>query len=141
MSMNMASLLGKELAAININSPIDVIRLSQDGLSKEILIQLGRILSLGQKDLADLVSVSLRTLQRYRKDTKLNPVVSENMIQIIEVIKLGYEVFENKDAFLEWLNNPNKALAQMKPINLLKFRAGSELVRNLIGQIQHGIVS
>lgn len=141
MSQEIQNLLGDEISAIHINNPMDVIRISKEGLTKDALIRVGKLLSLGQKDLADLVSISSRSLQRYRNDKKLNPIISENLLQIIEVIKLGYEVFEDHDNFLEWLNNPNKSLSQMKPVNLLKFRAGSALVRNLLGQIQHGIVS
>ncbi|MFV9645516.1 MAG: antitoxin Xre/MbcA/ParS toxin-binding domain-containing protein [Desulfobacterales bacterium] len=42
---------------------------------------------------------------------------------------------------MKWLNTANKALGQRKPIELLKFRTGNDLVRNLLGQIQYGIVA
>ncbi len=141
MSDDISNILGKELNSIHIENPLDVIKISQEGFTKNALIRIGQVLSLKQRDLAEMLSISLRTLQRYENRKRLNPVVSENIIQITEVIKLGFEVFEDRDVFIKWLNSSNKALGQKKPIDLLKFRVGSELVRNLIGQIQYGIVA
>ena len=141
MPTNISALLGAELEKVHVNNPLDVIRISQNGITKSALIRLGNILSLRQKDLADMMAISLRTFQRYEDNKKLNPIVSENIIQITEVIHLGLEVFEDREIFVKWLNTHNKALGLKKPIELLKFRTGSGLVRNLIGQIQYGIVT
>ena len=141
MSINVSTLLGDELKNIHIKDPLDVIRISQKGLTKSALIQIGKVLALGQKDLAEMSAISLRTFQRYKNDKKLNPIISENIIQLTEIIRLGFDVFEDRDTFVKWLNSPNKALGQRKPIELLKFRIGSDLVRNLLGQIQYGIVA
>ncbi len=133
--------LGKELENLQIDNPIDIIQKSQYGLSKSSLLNIGKALSLGQKDLAELLTISLRTFQRYDINKKLNPIISEHIIQLAEIIKLGLEVFEEREIFIKWLNNENKALGQRKPMDLLKFKTGIDLVRNLIGQIQYGIVA
>ena len=141
MSVEIPELMGIELSGIHINNPLDIIKLSEQGVTKRALIHIGKLLSLRQKDLAEMVSVSLRTLQRYDDSRKLTPLVSENIILITEVIRLGLEVFEDIDIFTKWLNNPNKALNQKKPLYLLKFRSGSKLVQDLLGQIKYGIVA
>lgn len=138
---DISELLGSELAHVHADNPLEVIRLSQDGLTKDSLVRMGDALGLKKKDLAEMVFVSLRTFQRYRAVHKLSPLVSENLIQIAQVIRLGLEVFEERELLIEWLKGANKALGGKKPIELLKFRAGSDLVRNLIGQIGHGIVA
>lgn len=66
MSVDIFALLGPDLAAIRFNNPMDVTRISQDGLTKDMLIRLDRLLSLGQKDLTEMAAISLRTLQRYK---------------------------------------------------------------------------
>ncbi|MEA2109934.1 MAG: antitoxin Xre/MbcA/ParS toxin-binding domain-containing protein [Pseudomonadota bacterium] len=141
MSTQIATLLGDELASLRIENPLDIINASQKGLTKAALIHVGRFLSLNQRRLADIGAISLRTFQRYDDNKKLNPVVSENIIQLAEIIKLGMEVFNDRDTFLKWLTEPNKVLRKKTPIELLKFRTGCDLVRNLMGQIQHGIVA
>jgi len=141
MSTQIATLLGEELAGLHIENPLDIINTSQKGLTKRSLTCIGRILSLNQKRLADIGAISLRTFQRYDDNKKLSPVASETIIQLAEIIKLGLEVFNDRDTFLKWLKAPNKALDKKTPIELLKFRTGCDLVRNLMGQIQHGIIS
>lgn len=141
MSVEITELMGIELSGIHVNNPLDIIKLSEKGITKRTLIHIGKLLSLRQKDLAEMVSVSLRTLQRYDDSRKLTPLVSENIILITEVIRLGLEVFEDKDIFTKWLNSPNKALNQKKPLYLLKFRSGSTLVQDILGQIKYGIVA
>lgn len=141
MSVEISELMGIELSGIHVNNPLDIIKLSEQGVTKRTLIHIGKLLSLRQKDLAEMVSVSLRTLQRYDDSRKLTPLVSENIILITEVIRLGLEVFEDIDIFTKWLNNPNKALNQKKPLYLLKFRSGSNLVQDILGQIKYGIVA
>ena len=141
MSTQIATLLGDELASLCIENPLDIINTSQKGLTKGALIHLGRFLSLNQKRLADIGAISLRTFQRYDDNKKLSPMASENIIQLAEIIKLGIEVFNDRDTFVKWLKTPNKALEKNSPIELLKFRTGCDLVRNLMGQIQHGIVA
>lgn len=141
MPATVSTLLGNELESIHIKNPLDIIKISQNGLTKGALTRIGKVLALTQKELAELTSTSLRTFQRYENDKKLNPIVSESMIQLTEIIRLGFDVFEDRDTFIKWLNTVNKALGQRRPIELLKFRTGSDLVRNLLGQIQYGIVA
>lgn len=141
MSTQLSGLLGNELENLHIKNPLDIIQQSQNGLTKDALNRIGKVLSLGQKDLADMVAISLRTFQRYDSNKKLNPIVSENIIQLTEIIRLGFDVFDERESLVKWLNAPNKALGQRKPVELLKFRTGSDLVRNLLGQIQYGIVA
>jgi putative toxin-antitoxin system antitoxin component (TIGR02293 family) len=123
MSTQIATLLGDELASLCIENPLDIINTSQKGLT------------------ADIGAISLRTFQRYDDNKKLSPMASENIIQLAEIIKLGIEVFNDRDTFVKWLKTPNKALGKKTPIELLRFRTGCDLVRNLMGQIQHGIVA
>jgi len=141
MPKTVSTLLGNELESIHIKNPLDIIKISQNGLTKGALSRIGKVLALTQKDLAELTATSLRTFQRYENDKKLNPIVSESMIQLTEIIRLGFDVFEDRDTFIKWLNTANKALGQRKPIELLKFKTGNDLVRNLLGQIQYGIVA
>lgn len=140
MSIDILNLLGSELGNIRIRNPLDVISISQKGITKSALVRLCKILSLDQNEMAELASLSTRTFQRYDDNKKLSPIISENIIQISQVIRLGLNVFGDRDALIKWLNSPNKALGQKKPMELLKFRTGSELVRNLLGQIQYGFI-
>ena len=91
--------------------------------------------------LAALLPVSERTIQRYTPKMHFNSVVSEYILHIAEVVARGIEVFEDKDRFLSWLNQPSTALGGQSPKGLLTSRFGTDMVLDELTRIEHGIVS
>jgi putative toxin-antitoxin system antitoxin component (TIGR02293 family) len=57
-----------------------------------------------------------------------------------EVTNIGKEVFGGTDKFRLWLDTPNFALGNMKPIELLKDSYGKEMVVAELTRINHGIL-
>jgi hypothetical protein len=58
-----------------------------------------------------------------------------------EVTQYGLEVFGQLEKFNLWLNTPNFALANYKPIELLSDSYGKELVITELSHINQGIFS
>ena len=98
---------GEKVLHQQIRSRLDLIELSRKGLPKEALVHLAHFLSCTIHDVADLLPVTERTLQRYTPQQPLNRVVSEHILQLAEVAAKGLEVFADKVAFLAWLHHPN----------------------------------
>ena len=67
--------------------------------------------------------------------------LSEQILQITEVIAKGSSVFENRDQFLAWMNHPNKALNDKTPMSLLNSKLGSDMVLDELGRIEPGVFS
>lgn len=65
---------------------------------------------------------------------------SEKIIEILEVTKVGLDVFDNMDKLRLWFNTPNYALGNLRPIELLKDSYGKELVIGELIRINHGIL-
>jgi putative toxin-antitoxin system antitoxin component (TIGR02293 family) len=91
--------------------------------------------------MATLLSMTERTIQRYRPDESFNRIVSEQILQIVEVAVRGAEVFEDKNKFLIWITIPNKALANKTPMSLLSSRFGIDIILDELGRIEHGAFS
>jgi len=91
--------------------------------------------------MAELLPVTERTLQRYAPNEHFNRVVSEQILQIAQVAAKGAEVFEDKDRLLSWMNHPNTALGNRSPMSLLSSRFGTEMVLDELGRIDHGVFS
>jgi putative toxin-antitoxin system antitoxin component (TIGR02293 family) len=53
----------------------------------------------------------------------------------------GYEVFEDKEHFNQWMFQPSMALAGKKPYDLIDNQFGREEVKNIIGRIAYGVYS
>ena len=87
---------------------MDLIELSNKGVTKDALIHLSNYLSFSMRQMAELLPVTERTIQRYTPKKHFNRVVSEQILQIAEVVAKGSKVFGNKEKLLLWMNHPNK---------------------------------
>lgn len=95
-----------------------------------------------EKDWADLLDISAKSLQRYKQSAqKFKPGQSERIMEIAEVTNMGLEVFEDMEKFKLWLDTPNFALGNLKPIELLKDSYGKEMVISELTRINYGILS
>lgn len=93
-----------------------------------------------ENEWADLLDLSTRSLHRYKQSDKaFGPLQSEKIIEMAEVTQAGLEVFEDMDKFKLWLETPNYALGNDKPVELLKDSYGKELVLSELTRIHYGI--
>lgn len=119
----------------------ELVKLSRRGVSKRSLLKLAELLSLPVNELAELLPVTKRTIQRYDNSEKFKSDVSEHVILIAEVILKGLEVFENGNSLKKWLKAPNKGLADISPIKLLDTGFGAQMVMDELGRVEHGVYS
>lgn len=132
---------GKRVIRREVRTDIDLIALGDQGLSKTALDNLAKFLALSLAQMAALLSLSERTLQRYDAKTRFNRLVSEHILHIAEVAVKGVDVFEDKSLFLKWLHHPNIALGNTPPIDLLKSRFGANMILQELGRMEHGVLS
>ena len=132
---------GEKTLHRRVHHRLDLIELSDHGVTKDALLNLTRYLSFSISQIAELLPISERTIQRYARRRHFSRVVSEQILQIAEVVAKGIEVFKDKDNFLSWMNQPNTALGNRKPLTLLSSRFGTEMVLDELGRIEHGVFS
>lgn len=132
---------GEDVLRKKIQSRMDLIELSNKGITKDALAHLANYLSFTMRQMAELLPVTERTIRRYTPKTTFNRVVSEQILEIAEVAAKGVEVFEDKRKFLSWMDHPNKALANKTPMSLLSSRFGTEMVLDELGRIEYGVLS
>ena len=124
-----------------INSRMDFVELSNRGISKGALLRLASYLNLSINQMAELLTIAARTIQRYTLEKNFNRVVSEQILQMAETAARGTNVFGKKEKFLSWMNQPNKALAGKTPMSLFGSRFGTEMILDELGRIEHGVFS
>lgn len=118
---------------------LDIIEWARNGVSMNFLTRLGEKLSFSLNDLSMILHVSLRTLQRYSPTKVLDTGASAMAIQLASLRKHGLEVFEDEEAFNQWLRIPISSLDGKKPIEFLDTTYGFELINQLLGRIEHGV--
>lgn len=132
---------GEKVLHQEISSYFDFIDLGDRGVPKSALQNLARYLHLSMGQMARLLPVSERTLQRHKTSKPFNRLVSEQILHIAEVAAKGTEVFEDRENFLAWLKQPSMALGQKTPLELLKSRFGTDIVLDELGRMEHGVFS
>jgi putative toxin-antitoxin system antitoxin component (TIGR02293 family) len=131
---------GKKTLSAEVRDRMDLVDLSRKGISKAALLKLADYLDLSIGEIAALLPVGERTIQRYTRRQRFKSNVSEHILQIAEVAARGEEVFGERDRFLAWLSLPSAALGNREPGSLLSSRFGAELVLDELGRIEHGVV-
>ncbi len=94
-----------------------------------------------EEDWAEILGVSTKSLQRYKKDVdhRFKSIHSEKIIEMTEVTALGLDVFDSSHQFYLWLTAPSYALGGHLPKDLLKDSYGKEMVMDELNRIDHGV--
>lgn len=137
----MTILGGEEILQKKVQNQMDLLELSDEGIPKVALVNLAKYLSFTIRQMAQLLPLTERTIQRYAPQKHFNRVVSEHILHIAKVAARGTEVFGTKDRFLSWMSHPNKALANKTPLSLLRSRFGLDLVLDELGRMEYGVFS
>ncbi len=116
-----------------------VVQLSREGITKRLLFQLGNRIDFTEKELANVLDVSERTLQRYKDDTKLSKVASEKAIELANLYQHGEEVFGTIERFNAWMKSTHALFRKQRPIDILDTHRGFQIVHDELGRIEHGI--
>jgi putative toxin-antitoxin system antitoxin component (TIGR02293 family) len=135
---SITSILGGKQA---VRSRMEMIELSDKGVTKDALLRLATYLNLSLSQIATLLPITERTIQRYSPKQRFNRVVSEQVLQIAEVAARGAEVFGGREKLLSWMNSPSTALGNRAPASLLGSRFGTAMVLDELGRVEHGIIS
>lgn len=117
---------------------LEVIHRIRTGVSKQDWKALLKNLGYTEKELEPILPASISSMQKkmvYGKET------SERIYELARLYGLGYEVFDTKEDFKQWLNAPSKALGGKKPFELLDSSLGFELVQNEIVRVQYNVYS
>lgn len=126
-------------SSASLETPFDLVRLARRGVSRKTLRLVSEGLGIPVKELVPKLPLAERTLQRYALKDYLPVHVSEQIIQWAQLLAFGRSVFSTEAVFQDWMRQPNRALGENRPMDLLDTRQGVELLLQLLGQIEHGV--
>lgn len=122
-----------------IRSPLDWIEALENGLppgAVDAAIERG-ILTRAE---ADEFVIPRRTLShRKQKGQRLTLEESDKLSRITRLTTRAVETFSSQENAVEWLREPNGALAGQTPLDLLRSGEGAVLVEQILGRIDHGV--
>ncbi len=111
------------------------------GLPYRSLESVRERLRLSVPEAASVLHMPLRTLARRRQTRKLGGDESDRLYRIARVAAQAFAVFGAEDKAATWLRRPNRALNGELPIDLLDTDVGARQIEDILGRIEHGVVS
>lgn len=114
------------------------------GLSSTLLKQTALIASFDEAWLCRLAGIDRNTYNRRIKsaDQTFSADQSGRIYMMLRVLSAAARLFNgNMTRTAAWLDTPAKGLGGKKPSELTSTVVGAEAVINLIGQIEHGVVT
>ncbi|MGZ3872967.1 MAG: type II RES/Xre toxin-antitoxin system antitoxin [Mucilaginibacter sp.] len=132
------NLLGGAKALTPAND-FDIINLARKGFSKRALLALAKKISLNIQELANILHISERTLQRYDDDAIIRTEYAEKAVELARLYARGEEVFGSIDKFKRWIKAPSVVFNGEAPVSILDTSAGFDMVFKELGRIEHGI--
>ena len=66
---------------------------------------------------------------------------SDHLLRLTRIIARAVDVHGDRDKASRWLRQPNGALGGAVPLELLDTDAGGQQVEQVLGRIEHGVVS
>ena len=140
-NISLKTIIREAGVAYQASSDMQLVELARKGVSKKSLLQLAKAAGLSLKELAKILPVSIRTIQRYDDDDLLDPAVSEHAILIAELISDAGDVFNTDEAVRVWLHSPIIGLGGDEPVTLLDTGFGIRLVRDELRRLEYGVYS
>ena len=115
-------------------------KMIEKGLAFTTFSRLMINIGLTQEELADVVSITTRTLNRRKKEGRLEPVESDRLLRTSRIFGNALQLFEgDANAARAWMSAPVRALGGMSPLQVCRTELGANEVSNLIGRLEHGV--
>lgn len=120
-------------------SDFDLVNQARKGISKKTLVALAKQVSLTMEEIASILHISERTLQRYTPSTLVRTEYADRAIELGRLYERGIDVLGSAPAFNHWMRSPNYGLNNEVPLSLLDTSIGFDILLDVLGRIEHGI--
>lgn len=88
-----------------------------------------------------LLQMPARTIARRKQSRRLRHDESDRLMRLARLATQAAQVFGAEDKAATWLHRPNRALGLATPLHLLSTDIGAKQVEDLLGRIEHGVIS
>ena len=128
-----------QLIGIKASDRLDLYDKIKAGFPFKSFAILSRSMGVTNKELAELVQISTRTLNRRQKEGKLKADESDRLLRFARIFTQALDLFEgDTKAAQDWLSSESQALKGASPLEASKTEEGARAVEGLISGLEHG---
>lgn len=133
--------LGTKNHLFEPDDQIFFIELIRKGIPRKAIDLMMTKTGLTEDEMAIVLHISKRTLQRRNSFELMNPDQSERLIELAKLYTKGQITLGSLDDFNEWMNQRHLTLGNKKPREFLDTSIGIHFLLDELGRIEHGIYS
>ena len=111
------------------------------GLSTKVFKSVAASLGYSDRELAGVLKIPNRTLDRRFKHEVLSPDESDRLARVANILKRAQEVFGNVEKARDWMNTPLSAFEGETPLQRADTSIGANQVEDVLGRIDYGVYS
>ena len=121
---------------------LQAVSLVTAGLPTSAVARLQRTSGLTQERIQQVAGISKGSFARRKQTGRLSPEESERLLRVSRIFERATSLYDGDQAGArEWLETPIPALEDQRPLDLAQTEPGAREVEDLIGRIEHGVVS
>jgi putative toxin-antitoxin system antitoxin component (TIGR02293 family) len=111
----------------------------REGYSADILKSVSRFFDVPDARIQAIAQVPASTASRLeKKQARIDPAATERIYRIGTVTRMAIEVFEDQASAISWMRQPNRALGNAAPLELMDTEPGAVSVRQVLNAIATG---
>ena len=111
------------------------------GLSADLAREFARTAQITLEELAALLHLTLRTLQRRLEEGRLGFRESERLWELAHLFSRSIEVLESNEGAVHWFKSPLQVLRLATPLEYARTAVGIRELECILGRIEHGVFS
>jgi putative toxin-antitoxin system antitoxin component (TIGR02293 family) len=111
------------------------------GLSTQVFKSVAASLGFSDRELALVLKIPNRTLDRRLKHDVLSPDESDRLARVANILKRAQKVFGNTEKARDWMNTPLSAFEGETPLQRADTSIGANQVDDVLGRIDYGVYS
>lgn len=109
----------------------------KEGLPYQDFEMLSQVLDLPASELAHIIGVAPRTLQRRKHQGHFATDESDRLFRLLRLVERATEVLG--DSGTDWLKAPKRFLSGQSPLQFADTEAGAWEIHQALGRLEHGV--
>jgi putative toxin-antitoxin system antitoxin component (TIGR02293 family) len=127
---------------VRYGSLLQAAKLVKSGLPFAVIRRLQETTGLTLERIKGVARLSAGSFARRKRSGRLSPDASERVLRLGRIFERATSLYGGDQAgAMEWLETPIPSLGNQRPLDLAQTEPGGREVEDLIGRIEHGVLS